>query len=118
MSGRLDEQGFEKFFADPPAALIVIKGLQKLAERKRLPGRPLVTARGADQSDTSELGMKKSQIEANGAETQVDGRQGDKSHAVDSDADKGSQLRTSSSGGALSHGRFSASRRLKSFETA
>ncbi len=34
MSGRLDEQGLEKFFADPPAALIVIKGLQKLAERK------------------------------------------------------------------------------------
>ena len=39
MSERLDEQGFEKFFADPPAALVVLKGLRKLAERKVLLGR-------------------------------------------------------------------------------
>ena len=45
MAGRLDEQGFEKFFADPPAALVVIKGLQRLAELKALPGRAAVEAR-------------------------------------------------------------------------
>ena len=44
MSERLDEQGFEKFFADPPAALVVLKGLRKLAERKVLPGRAPVQA--------------------------------------------------------------------------
>ena len=44
MSERLDEQGFEKFFADPPAALVVLKGLRKLAERKVLPGRAPVRA--------------------------------------------------------------------------
>jgi hypothetical protein len=118
MSERLDEQGFEKFFADPPAALVVIKGLQKLAELKVLPGRPLVAARGAGESAAGELAMKKAQIEAKGAETQVDGRQGDKSHAVDSGAEKRSHLQTSSREGALSHGRFSASRRLRSSETA
>jgi len=40
-SERLDEQGFEKFFADPPAALVVLKGLRKLAERKVLLGPPV-----------------------------------------------------------------------------
>src|SRR4051794_2922638 len=69
MSGRLDEQGFEKFFADPPAALVVIKGLQRLAELEVLPGRTLVAARGTDESAASELGMKKAQIEANGDES-------------------------------------------------
>jgi hypothetical protein len=69
MSGRLDEQGFEKFFADPPAALVVIKGLQKLAERNVLPGRAPVEARGADEGTRGELGMKKAQFEANGDET-------------------------------------------------
>ena len=52
MSERLDEQGFEKFFADPPAALVVIKGLQKLAERKVLPGRAPVRASGAGERAT------------------------------------------------------------------
>ena len=61
MSERLDEQGFEKFFADPPAALVVIKGLQTLAERKVLPGRAPVRARRASESATSELGMKNAQ---------------------------------------------------------
>ena len=55
MSERLDEQGFEKFFADPPAALVVIKGLQKLAERKVLPGRALVQA---SRIAKGEAGMK------------------------------------------------------------
>jgi hypothetical protein len=66
----------------------------------------------------SRLGVKNANIEANDAESQVDGRQRDKSHAVDSGAEKGSQSQTSSTEGALSRGRFSASRRLKSFETA
>ena len=48
MSERLDEQGFEKFFADPPAALVVLKGLRKLAERKVLPGRAPVRASGRE----------------------------------------------------------------------
>ena len=39
---RLDEQGFEKFFADPPAALVVLKGLRTLAEREVLSSRDLV----------------------------------------------------------------------------
>jgi hypothetical protein len=72
ISGRLDEQGFEKFFADPPAALAVIKGLQKLAELKVLPGRASMRANGAGESAASELGMKKAQIEANGDQTQVE----------------------------------------------
>ena len=49
MNGRLDEQGFEKFFADPPAALAVLKGSPKLAELKVLPGRAPVQARGASE---------------------------------------------------------------------
>jgi hypothetical protein len=36
--------------------------------------------------------MEKAQIEANGAESQVDGRQGDKGYAVDSGAEKRSHL--------------------------
>jgi hypothetical protein len=59
MSGRLDEQGFEKFFADPPAALIVIKGLQTLVERNMPPGLAPVGARGAGESAAGEFGMKK-----------------------------------------------------------
>ena len=48
-SERLDEQGFEKFFADPPAALVVLKGLRKLAERKVLLGRAPVQASAAGE---------------------------------------------------------------------
>ena len=60
MSERLDEQGFEKFFADPPAALVVLKGLRKLAERKVLLGRAPVRASGAgERAATSELGGEK-----------------------------------------------------------
>jgi hypothetical protein len=59
-SQRLDEQGFEKFFADPPAALVVLKGLRKLAERKVLLGRaPVQSSRSA----TGEAGMKNAEIE-------------------------------------------------------
>ena len=76
MSERLDEQGFEKFFADPPAALVVLKGLRKLAERKVLPGRAPVQASRAGESATSEPGMKNAEIEANGDETQVAGATG------------------------------------------
>ena len=55
MSERLDEQGFEKFFADPPAALVVIKGLRKLAERKVLPGRaPVQASSGGERPATGE----------------------------------------------------------------
>ena len=83
MSERLDEQGFEKFFADPPAALVVLKGLQKLAERKVLPGRAPVRASGAGESATSEPGMKNAEIEANGDETQTAEPQEDKAHNPD-----------------------------------
>jgi hypothetical protein len=93
MSERLDEQGFEKFFADPPAALVVIKGLRKLAERKVLPGRALVAARGAGESATSERGMKNAKIEANGGETQVDTGSEDNIRHTDSGAENRSQLR-------------------------
>ena len=59
-SERLDEQGFEKFFADPPAALVVLKGLRKLAERKVLLGRAPVRASGAgERAATSEMDVKK-----------------------------------------------------------
>jgi len=69
---------------------VVLKGLRTLAERGLLPGRAPVRLSGAGESATSELGMKKAQIEANGDETQVDGRQNDRSH----DADSGGQNRT------------------------
>ena len=72
MSERLDEQGFEKFFADPPAALVVLKGLRKLAERKVLLGRAPVRGSGASESvHERDLAVKNAQIEANGDETQV-----------------------------------------------
>ncbi len=59
-SERLDEQGFEKFFADPPAALVVLKGLRKLAERKVLLGRaPVQSSRSA----TGQAAMKNVEIE-------------------------------------------------------
>jgi hypothetical protein len=74
-SGRLDEQGFEKFFADPPAALVVLKGLRKLAEPKVLLGGAQVPA---SRSATDEAGMKNAKIEANGEETQTTGPQEDR----------------------------------------
>ncbi len=76
-SQRLDEQGFEKFFADPPAALVVLKGLRKLAERKVLLGRaPVQSSRSA----TGEAAMKNVEIEANGDETQTAEPEEDKAH--------------------------------------
>jgi hypothetical protein len=106
-SGRLDEQGFEKFFADPPAALVVLKGLRKLAERKVLLGRePVQASRAGERAATGELGAKNAEIEANGDETQGDRGQEDKIGAMDSGDANRSQLRDenflsqSSSGGA------------------
>src|SRR5439155_14945082 len=75
MSERLDEQGFEKFFADPPAALVVLKGLRTLAEREVLPGCDPVRGGAASQGSTSDLGGKNAQVEANGDETEGDEQQ-------------------------------------------
>ncbi len=83
-SERLDEQGFEKFFADPPAALVVLKGLRKLAERKVLLGRAPVRGNGRSESTaTKEADAKNAEIEANGDETQADELQEDKTYATD-----------------------------------
>jgi hypothetical protein len=95
-SQRLDEQGFEKFFADPPAALVVLKGLRKLAERKVLLGHAPVRASGASQRSTRDLGRKKAPIEANGDEAQVIRAQRDKI----SKAEPGGENRTQTSRGA------------------
>jgi len=104
MSGRLDEQGFEKFFADPPAALVVIKGLQRLAEMEVLPDRATVRAWEADESATSEVGMEKAQIEANGDETQSEVEPEDNVHAKNSGDEKRSQLRDQDSWPRMEHG--------------
>ena len=90
MSERLDEQGFEKFFADPPAALVVLKGLRKLAERKVLLGRAPVQV---CCSATGEVGMKNAEIEANGDETQTAEPQEDKAHDPIVGGEKRSQVR-------------------------
>jgi hypothetical protein len=95
-AGRLDEQGFEKFFADPPAALVVLKGLRKLAERRALLGRDPVEA---SRSATGELGMKNRQIEANGDETQTAEPQEDIAHDPIVGAENRSQLREDDSYG-------------------
>jgi hypothetical protein len=100
-SQRLDEQGFEKFFADPPAALVVLKGIRKLAELKVPPGRAPVRASGASERFTSELGRKKAQIEANGRKTQVERMPEDQIGAIDSGDGNRSQLRADDF---LSHG--------------
>jgi hypothetical protein len=89
-SGRLDEQGFEKFFADPPAALVVLKGLRKLAERKVLLGRAPVQA---SRSVTGESGMKNAEIEANGNEAQTTEPQQDKARNPMVVGEKRSQVR-------------------------
>jgi hypothetical protein len=89
-SQRLDEQGFEKFFADPPAALVVLKGLRKLAERKVLLGPAPVQA---SRSATGEAGTKNAQIEANGDETQTAEPQEDKARNPIAGGEKRSQLR-------------------------
>jgi hypothetical protein len=89
MSERLDEQGFEKFFADPPAALVVLKGLRKLAERKVLLGRAPVQA---SRSATGEAGMKNAEIEANGDETQTVDPQVDKARDPIARGEKRSHL--------------------------
>ena len=93
MSDRLDEQGFEKFFADPPAALVVIKGLQTLVERNVLPGLAPVQARRASESTTSEPGMKNASIEAKCQETQVVEGQRDSGDNPESGGKKRSQTR-------------------------
>ena len=98
MSERLDEQGFEKFFADPPAALVVLKGLRKLAERKALLGRAPVRA---SRSATGEAGMKNAEIEANDDETQIEEPQEDKARELTVGSQKRSQVREEVS---LGHG--------------
>jgi hypothetical protein len=92
-SERLDEQGFEKFFADPPAALVVLKGLRKLAERKALLGGTPVQASGASERSKSDLGKKKAPIEANDDEAQVKDSQEDTAQDSDADGEKRSQWR-------------------------
>jgi hypothetical protein len=78
-AGRLDEQGFEKFFADPPAALVVLKGLRKLAERRVLLGGEPVRASSAGKPPaTGELGVENAEIEAMEDETQTEEPQEDK----------------------------------------
>jgi hypothetical protein len=95
-SGRLDEQGFEKFFADPPAALVVLKGLRKLAERKALlggaPGR-------AGWGTTGEARMKTAEIEANEDETQIAEPQEDKARNLIVGGPERSQVRAEVSPG-------------------
>ena len=101
-SERLDEQGFEKFFADPPAALVVLKGLRKLAERKVLLGRAPVQA---SRSATGEAGTKNAEIEANGDETQTAEPQEDKAHDPIVGGEKRSQVREEDSlGPRMKHG--------------
>jgi hypothetical protein len=64
MAERLAEQAFEMCFTDPPAELAALKSSPKLAELKVLPGRAPVRDHGATKnSDTTKLGLKKSQIE-------------------------------------------------------
>jgi hypothetical protein len=97
-SERLDEQGFEKFFADPPAALVVLKGLRKLAERNELLGRAPMRVRGGNESSvTGENHMKNAKIEANDDETQVTEPQRDRAQNQGADGEKRS-LRQESSG--------------------
>jgi hypothetical protein len=101
-SQRLDEQGFEKFFADPPAALVVLKGLRKLAERQVLLGRAPVQASGAgERATTGELGAKNAEIEANDDETQTAEPQEDKARNPLAGGEKRSQVREEDS---LGHG--------------
>jgi hypothetical protein len=93
-SERLDEQGFEKFFADPPAALVVLKGLRKLAERKVLLGHAPVRASGANERATgAEAGMEYVRIEANGDEAQVDELQEDRARNHDASGEKRTQFK-------------------------
>jgi hypothetical protein len=90
----LDEQGFEKFFADPPAALVVLKGLRKLAERKVLLGRAPVQATGAYERATgTEAGMEYVRIEANDDESQVDEPQEDRAKNHDACGEKRTQFK-------------------------
>jgi hypothetical protein len=101
-SQRLDEQGFEKFFADPPAALVVLKGLRKLAVRQVLLGRAPVQASGAgERATTGELGAKNAEIEANDDETQTPEPQEDKARNPIAGGEKRSQVREEDS---LGHG--------------
>jgi hypothetical protein len=97
-SQRLDEQGFEKFFADPPAALVVLKGLRKLAERRALLGGAPVQA---SWSATGKAGMKNAEIEANGDETQTAEPQEDTAGNRITGGGNRSQVRVKDS---LSHG--------------
>ena len=101
MSERLDEHGFEKFFADPPAALVVLQGLRTLAEREVLPSRDPVRGGAAGERATSECNKKKVPSEANDGETQAGIMQEDRIGSMDSGNGNRSQLRDEDF---LSHG--------------
>ena len=102
MSQRPDEQGFERFFADPPAALVVLKGLRTLAERRVLPGRdPVQAHRTSESVATKEEGAKNAEIEANDGESQTIVLQKDKASNPESEGEVRSQLRDQ---GSLGHG--------------
>ncbi len=98
MSERLDEQGFEKFFADPPAALVVLKGLRRLAEMNVLPGRAVRASGAREIAATNEKGLKNAKIEANDQGTQALEPQKDTDQNPDSGDEKRSQLRRVLSG--------------------
>jgi hypothetical protein len=81
--------------------LAALLGSPKLAELKVLPGRAPVRAKGADESATSEKGLKNANIEANGDETQSEKGPEDNIHATDSGGENRSQSRDQDS---LGHG--------------
>jgi hypothetical protein len=90
LSSRTNWRAPGKFFADPPAALVVLKGLRKLAERKVLLGRaPVQSSRSA----TGEAGIKNGEIEANGEKTQTAEPQEDKAYDPIVGGEKRSQMR-------------------------
>ena len=88
-SQRLDEHGFEKFFADPPAALVVLKGLRKLAERNVLNGpAPVRGSDAGERAATNEKDSRNAEIEANDHGIQTIEPQRDKAHNPDPDGEK------------------------------
>jgi hypothetical protein len=101
-SARLDEQGFENYFADQPAALVVLKGLRRLAERQALLGSTPVQASSPWKPRASgELGVENAEIEANEDGTQTHELQEDNADDRISWAKNRSQLREEDS---FSHG--------------
>jgi hypothetical protein len=94
MEQRLSEQAFETCFSDPTEVLAAVMGSPRLADLKVQPGCAPVRASGAGTSAaTSENHMKKSRIEANGDETQVEKRLKDNIRATDSGDGNRTQMR-------------------------